>query len=250
MPKNKTILPKTYSEFLWKKGGSNPEHKKFIGKPCVSWSQVESFNSKTGFNTGLLGKYEYIQKYFLGYKFPDLGWGDFGSQVENYITERRNGDNFNEKEKQTLNKIKPLGVFQEEILIYLEELDTVVFGYLDDFTPPKNNKVELLRDYKTKSKSSKKDLHKPEKKQIEIYIIGLQQKGLEVQNAEYCIIERLGGYECMQGGGREVLKVGNEIWYESYNFTDKSIKETRKMLVRTIKEISSLYKTYLKIFKK
>ena len=249
MAKKKIKLPKKYSEFLWKKGGKIPEHKKFIGKPCVSWSQIEGFNSKTGFNTGLLGKYEYIQKYFLGYKFPDMGWGTFGTQAEDYITERKGKENFDEQELETLNKIEPLGTYQEEILIYIKELDTVVLGYLDDSTPPKGKIIKKLRDYKTKSENSKKDLHKPNKHQIEIYILGLRQKGFEVKDAEYCIIERLGGFECMQGGGREVLKVGKRVWYEPYNWDEKRLKETEKLMKNTIISISELYKTYEKIFK-
>jgi hypothetical protein len=241
-------LPKKYTEFLWEKGGKVEEHRQYIGKNCVSWSQIESFNDKTGFNTGLLGKYEYFIKYFSGQSFPDMGWAQFGQEVENYITEKLDADKFSNKEKETLNKIKPLGVFQQEILIYFEDLDTVVLGYLDDSTPPKEKTVNLLRDYKTKSESSKKDLHDDKKHQLEIYILGLRQKGLEVTNAEYCIIERLGGRECMQGGGREVLKVGEKIWYEPYSWDEKRLQQTEKMVKDTIKEISEYWKIYQKYF--
>ena len=190
-----------------------------------------------------------MRKYFLGEKYPDLGWATFGTEVEDYVTEKKGKENFTKEELETLDKVKPLGVYQEEILIYLEDLDVVVLGYLDDSTPPIDKTVLLLRDYKTKSESSKKDLHKPEKHQIEIYIWGLKQKGLIVKEAEYCIIERLGGYQCMQGGGREALTVGKKIWYEPYSWDEKRLKETEKLVKNTIKEISSLYKTYLKIFK-
>ena len=53
----------------------------------------------------------------------------------------------------------------------------------------------------------------------------------------------------MQGGGREALTVGKKIWYEPYSWDEKRLKETEKLVKNTIKEISSLYKTYLKIFK-
>lgn len=249
MPKTKIQLPKTYTEFLWEKGGEVPEHKQYIGKNYISWSQIETWNSSTGFNTGLLGKFEYIRKYFLGEKFPDMGWAEFGTQVENYITERIDADKFTEEERETLDKIKPLGVFQEEILIYLEDLDVVVSGFLDDRTKETEDKVvKKLRDYKTKSENSKKDLHKPDKHQIEIYIWGLQQKGLTVEEAEYCIIERLGGYQCMQGGGRDALKVGKQIWYEPYNWDNKELKKTETLVKNTIKDIDRHYRTYIKIF--
>lgn len=261
------VLPGIYTEETWKRGGSNPKHKKFIGKYYVSWSQVESFNDKTGFNTGLIGEYEYILNKFCKVKFPDMGWGTFGSETEAYITLRNHKDvasldtktqeefkqsliNFSDKEKETLNKIEPLGVFQTEICYYVEELDIIVLGYIDDHSFIKNKKIKKLRDYKTKSESSKKDLHDAKKHQIELYILGLRQQGYEVESAEYCIIERLGGRECMQGGGREVLSIGEGIWYEDYNWNEERLKVTHQMIIDTTLKVSSLYKTYLKYFKK
>ena len=132
-----------YSKEVWERGGKRKEHKKFIGKNYISWSTCESFNDKAGFNTGLLGEYEYILNKLSKVKFPDMGWGDFGSQVEAYITLRDKKDlkkfdkqavgdfevalkTISDTEKETLNKIEPLGVFQYEICYYIEELDIIV----------------------------------------------------------------------------------------------------------------------------
>ena len=256
-------LPQIYTEEIWARS-KNPHNKQFIGKPYVSWSQIETFNDKEGFNTGLKGEFEYMRKYFSKEKYPDMGWGQFGSEAEAYITVRDTDPkklddfdrecveaakrNFSAEEKATLEKIEPLGVFQDEICYYIEELDVIVLGYIDDRNRPRNGKVKLLRDYKTKSKNSKKDLHLPKKHQIEIYVLGLKQRGLEVQNTEYCIVERLGGGECMRGGGRDVLKVGNEIWYEPYEIKEGRLEETHNMLVESIQRISRLYTSYQKFF--
>lgn len=259
-------LPGIYTDEIWKRGGSIPQHEKYIGKFYLSWSQVESFNDKSGFNTGLLGEYEYILNKFCGVKFKDMGWGDYGSETEAYITLRNRKDfsdieekvqqefknaliNFSAKEKKILDQIEPLGVFQDEICYYVEELDIIVLGYIDDRSKEdEQGNIKMLRDYKTKSESSKKDLHDDKKHQIELYILGLKQRGLTVQNAEYCIIERLGGYECMQGGGREVLSVGDRIWYEAYSWDEERLKVTHQMIINTAVKISSLYATYLKYF--
>ena len=263
----KVKLPQTYSLETWKRGGSRREHKKYIGLPYISWSQIESFNDKSGFNTGLLGEFEYIIKYLSFNTFKDLGFGVFGSETEAYITLRNLPKkeiekleekvrkeledsliNFSDREKQVLDKIQPLGVFQDEICYYIEELDIIVLGYIDDRTKEENGKIRLLRDYKTKSESSKKDLHDPKKHQIEIYILGKRQVGLEVENAEYCIVERFGGKECMNGGGRESLSIGERVWYEKYTWTEERLKETHNMLVDTAKRISSIVTTYQKYF--
>lgn len=255
MSKTKIELPKIYTESLWKKGGSVEEHKKYIGEPYLSWSSIETFNDKSGFNTGLPGEQEFILKYFFEDKFPDMGWGIFGQEVEGYVCEKEFEDKFSEKEKETLDKIKPLGVFQEEI-VYDTGLGFIVIGYIDDHTPVEEDKegnkfISLLRDYKTKSESSKKDLHLDKKHQIEIYTLGLQQKGIEVKNAEYCIIERLGGWDCMQGGGRESLSVGKRIWYEDYDggrLKEKRLEKTKYLIEMTAKKVSELYKVYKKYF--
>ncbi len=227
------FLPKIY------KG----DDERFKGKPMISWSQIETWNSKSGFNTGMLGFQEYILKYFVGASFPDMGWGTFGTETEGYICEKQYADKFNDKEKEVLDAITPLGVFQQEGLIDFGEF--VVLLYIDDMSPD----FKKLRDYKTKSESSKKDLHKPEKHQLEIYSLWIQQeKGFLPEEIEYCVIERLGGKECMAGGGRDVLSIGERVWYEPYNITPERLEETKALIINSVREISSFYKTYLKIF--
>lgn len=257
-------LPSVYTQEIWERT-KNPFNKQYIGKQYVSWSQVESFNDKSGFNTGLLGEYEYLLKYFCKKTFPDLGWGQFGQETECYITLRdvdpktldektcqdllNSFENFTPEEKGTLEDIKPLGVFQDEICFYVKELDIIVLGYIDDRSPEKDGVVEMLRDFKTKSEASKKDLHDDKKHQIELYILGLGQRGLIVKNAEYCIIERLGGKECMSGGGRESLSIGKRVWTEPYKWDENRLKVTEQMIIDTVGKISELYTIYQKYFK-
>lgn len=251
-------LPKIYTEELWIKGGSRQEHKQFIGKYYVSWSQIESFNSSNGFNTALLGEYEYILHYFSKVQFPDMGWGEFGHLTEAYICYKGTDSEdehykkslsfFSDKEKEVLNTIEPLGTFQYEVCYYVEELDVVVLGYIDDMSPIKDKIVKKLRDYKTKSESSKKDLHKPEKYQLDLYTAYLKQQELTVSGSEYCVIERLGGAECMRGGGVDSLSIGERIWMEDYKpLTEEREKEMKEVLKNTITRISKLYTQFLKI---
>ena len=109
---------------------------------------------------------------------------------------------------------------------------------------PKDGVVDIVRDYKTKSKSSKADLHDPKKLQLELYILGLQQRGLKVEKAEYVIIERLGGRECMNGGGRKSLRIGNTVWREPYRFSEKSVTRAESIVRETVQQISKYYKVF------
>ena len=260
------ILPTIYTKETWERGGKRKEHKKYIGKYYVSWSQIESFNDKAGFNTGLLGVFEYLRKYFLKEKYPDMGWGDHGTSVEAYITvrseDRKTLDektlealewadrHFTKEGKALLDTIEPLGVFQYEICYYIKELDVIVLGYIDDMSAPDaEGCIKMLRDYKTKSESSKKDLHLPKKFQIEIYSSALEQLKYKVQNSEYCIIDRSGGRECMEGGGKEALNIGKKIWYEPYRaLTKDRKKEMDELLINTVTRISEYFKCFNSYF--
>lgn len=229
---NTVFLPKFY------KGGNE----KYVGKPMVSWSQIETWNDKAGFNTGLKGLQEYILKYFTGVEFTDMGWGTFGTEVEGYVCEREYQDKFTEDEKEVLNTVKPLGVFQQEILVDFG--DFVTLGFIDDAKAD----FKKIRDYKTKSESSKKDLHDPKKHQLNIYGLWVQQEFGFIPEAEYLIIERLGGKECMSGGGREALSVGKQIWQEPYELTADKLEKTKSLVRKTVEEISSFHRTYVKVF--
>lgn len=242
------VLPAIYTKEIWERGGKVKDHKKFIGKYYISWSSIESFNDKSGFNTSLLGEYEYMLNKFFEVKFPDLGWGDFGHQVENYITLRTDGENFTDEEKAVLDTIAPLGVYQREVCLYVKDLDIIILGYIDDHSDSADsNHIEILRDYKTKSESSKKDLHLDKKFQLELYAMYLISQGYSVGKAQYVIIERLGGRECMNGGGRKSLSVGGKVWYEDYlRLNEDRFKEAHNLVKNTITRISSYYKTYLK----
>src|SRR5690625_4105373 len=124
---SKIELPSKYSKWYHNFKKAPDRHKKFIGKPMISWSQIKSFKSKTGFNTGLLGKFEYFRSKFSKEKFEDMGWGFHGHAVETYITLRSEdkrklskkdkeylkwaNEHFSDEERKTLDKIKPLGTY-------------------------------------------------------------------------------------------------------------------------------------------
>jgi hypothetical protein len=140
-----------------------------------------------------------------------------------------------------LEKITPLGKFQHEAVIDFGKF--VLLGYIDDATED----FLHIRDYKTKSKGTMRKLVTPDTYQLEVYGLYVQKMlGITPEKYEYCVVERLGGRECMQGGGRDVLSVGENIWYLDKEVTQDRLKETEKLIIDTVKDISSHYKTFLK----
>lgn len=209
------------------------------GIPYISYSQVKLWNEAKGFNTGLPGRQEFIRSYFFGEEYPDKGgYGTFGTEVENYITMRLDDDKFTADELKTLNKIKPLGVFQHEARIDFDGF--YLKGYIDDMA----DDFSKARDYKTASNNSRKKYDDPDYFQLDVYAAAIQQKHGIIPELEVCVIERLGnGFK----GGRPALSVGENIWYVKRETNEERLKQVKQYILDTAKEISAYYTVFLKL---
>jgi len=238
--------------------------KKHQGKYMISWSQVETWIGKRGFNTGLPGFHEYMRKYFMEETYPDMGWGQYGTEMEAYITlhnkpvefiaalPQKDQDafaeslaNFTPEEKKFLEQITPLGNFQTEVLIDFG--DFVLLGFIDDHTDDYNH----IRDYKSKSASTAASLSKPDNYQLDVYSLYCY-KELKIlpEVAEYLVVERAGGAACMKGGGRPSLSVGKNIWSIEREISLPRLEETEQIIRNTAAEISDYWKTFQKFNRK
>lgn len=222
---DKIILPRTTEE----------------GKPRVSYSQIKLFNEAKSFNRKIEGKKEYIINYFLGYEQPESGWGRFGKEVEAYIGVREEADKFTDEEKAVLEQIKPLGVLGDKFAIDYGEF--VISGIIDDRTEDWSK----IRDYKTASKSSKKQYEQEDYKQLDLYALAAIEKTGLIPELEVCAIERKGSL--FGGGGREKLTVGGQIWYIPKKTTEARLQELKKHIFKTVLEISDYYKVFLRLNK-
>lgn len=248
------LLPSTYTKKNWEDGGSIPEYKKYIGKYRISNSQIGSWTTSSGFNTKKQGSIEFMMERFYGHRFPDIGWGEFGNAVESVIRrddmyEHYKGF-FDEKEIEILNKIEPLGNYEFQTVYYLESLDVVILGYIDDMPDPTpDGKITLLRDYKTRSKSGMAKLGNKDDFQLDIYKESLKQAfGWEVLEAEHLVIERGGGQILFRnpGAGIGALKVAGGVWSKPYTFKD--FGAILKTIEKATKDISSHYKQFLYLY--
>jgi hypothetical protein len=182
-----------------------------------------------------------MAKYFFGMDFPDKGWSQFGHEVEGYITAREYSGKFSETEKTLLNTIEPLGVYQEEI--FIDFGDFVLQGFIDD----RLLNWMKIRDYKTASLSSSKQYSKKDYQQMNVYAIKAFDEIGEIPEIEICIIERTGN--CSFTGGRDVLKVGNNVSYLKLKPTIQELDDLRKDIRVVAKEISDYYEIYLQFNK-
>lgn len=214
------------------------------GYPYISYSQVKAWNEAKGFNTGGLGRHEFIRSYFFNEQFEDNnGFGLFGSQVEDYICGKPEVQHlFTAAEKATMDKIVALGVFQQEIRIPFKE-GFYLKGFVDDCTPD----FSKVRDYKTASEKSKLQYTLPDYKQLDIYALGIKSlTGKLPKELEVCAIERLGnGFR----GGRNVMTVGENIWYIKRETSKERLADIKATIVKTAQEIAQYYSIFQKLNK-
>lgn len=210
------------------------------GRQYLSYSQIKSWKSAKSFNLSIEGKLEYMLEYFFGEEFGDMGWAQFGTEVEEYITERKHADKFTDKEKETLDSITTLGVFQKEGWIHFDDFDVLL--YIDDCTTD----LSHIRDYKTASENSSKQYYKDDYWQMDVYgMFCKQETGKLPEKAEMVIIERAGN--CFRGGGRGVLSVKDRVWYHDRELTEKRQMILKQDIKDVAYEISECYKMFLKL---
>ena len=212
------------------------------GIPYISYSQYRSWNDPKSFHLGVKGKYEYMLDYFFDEDFPDMGWAQFGEEVEGYICQRSFSEAFSPEEKKVLETIEPLGLFQHEFFLRFDGFG--LLGFIDDA----KEDFSHIRDYKTCSKSSSKKYYKDDYYQLDIYAMWVQQNfGHLPETLEVMMIERTGNP--FKGGGRSVLKVGEQVWSHYRETSQERINFLREDIRRTAEEIAVTWEVFQKMLK-
>lgn len=212
------------------------------GIPYISYSQYKSWKELKSFHLGVQGKYEYMLNYFFDEEFPDMGWAQFGEEVEGYICKRDFKEAFSPEERKVLDTIQPLGRFQHQFILRFDGFG--LLGYIDDATED----FIHIRDYKTCSVSSSKRYYKDDYYQLDIYAMWVQQHlGFLPEVLEVLMIERTGNP--YKGGGRSVLKVGGEVWSHYRETSQERINFLREDIKKVAEEISQTWEVFQKMLK-
>ena len=176
-------------------------------------------------------------QYFLKHKFDDIGWAEFGQDVETSIL-TQDFSKFSQPECDTLKKVKALDLSQYKIEIDFGWFKLI--GYIDTISKD----FSLLKDFKTASIKSKEKYYKDEYEQAYIYAIGIKEQVGFYPKIEIEIIERLGN---AYKGGRPALSVGTEVWVVDKEMTKEIEEKLRDKIVKVAEEISNYYQTFLKL---
>lgn len=207
------------------------------GIPYISSTQLDKFSEKKSFTYKVEGVLEYILQYFLKEKFDDVGWAEFGHDVEEAIVSR-DYSKFTNDEIKTLQKVEAYELHQYEVKI---NFDNFYFkGYIDTISED----LSKLKDFKTGSEKSKEKYSQEDYKQILYYGIGVKEITGIYPELSVEIIERKGNAFT---GGRSALSVGNNIWVVEKHLTKDDEDKFKNEIKTKAYEISEYYKVFIKL---
>lgn len=234
------ILPRT---FECKTG----KYKNYNGRPKLSYSQYKSWKSNY--------RNDYIKQYFCGLELPDSIWARTGNDTGEYIEWRGNGmidprpksiilkqNSFDNIDNAELIDYPENCVYEDQIVVDCG--DFVVEGYTDRTRYfPENNSVHI-RDYKTGNISKKADYYASEEyQQLQLYGFGKQQENYNVEQIEVVMLHRKGN-----GSEKSPIHLTGETLLIPLEYSKDKALSLLDDMSKVAKEISDVYKTYLKYF--
>lgn len=230
-------LPKTYEAKEEKFNYAN-------GLPKISYSQYSSWNDP-------LYRNQYILGYILGIPQPGNIFSDFGGHCGVFLETggKECHPDLTEETITTLNKVvRPANAEFEKETVIVRDTPYGKYscqGFIDMCFETSTNKVQVV-DFKTGNPDSKIEYYGSDKyQQTTLYAYYLDT--VEGKEIEYSGVTLL----CRKGNGRgvHVLRLPGQIEQIPTPYSRKRAEDFLEKLDKTAKEISDLYKVYLKVNK-
>ena len=221
MPKAKIQLPSVLKESTWFYKENEDMLKPFLGKPYISYSTHESYNNYFE---------DFVKQKIAGIKLEGGIYANFGTFTGTYTETGKIPDNpYGFEGLENLKKIpRPEGAeYERPVVIDLGEV--FLIGFIDIFKQEGKKKEEKYKsdDYI----------------QTLLYGYALEQEGFEIKETGVYFIRRENSHV------NPPLKVSDEQFYIPLEYSTAKAKKAVKLVEKSAKEISELYKTYLKLFK-
>lgn len=232
-------IPRTFSESAWIRCGSKEEWRQHIGKPSVSYSMINSFES---YNK------EWIKRYCFGIQ-EDIGiFAKFGTAVGEAVETcggKIDTEWLDEDTQDHLAKVYYGDEYQYErpilFIIEVNGVEVVMYGFIDVY----GDSPDIVCDIKTGSIKNKTAFYAGEEyMQTKLYSYSLDLEGINVTDTYVLLLDRKGngrkGHPLRLTG--ESLKIPTPyVRGEVEDYIENKMK-------KTILNISDFYKTYKKIF--
>ncbi len=201
------------------------------GNYYISYSQINKWKRS---------KREYIRNYFFGENTSSVGlqkYGDFGTLIGEAL-ENNDFTKFSKEEQKFMNSVPRYDDFERKISLDMNGY--YVTGYIDTNSTDLNK----IADYKTGDINKKKsDYTSKDYIQLDIYAAAIQQEtGVLPKDIKVILIGRKGN--AFKG---EDLILSKEFITIDRKVTMEDIDKVKQEIDKTAKEISDMYKVFLKL---
>jgi hypothetical protein len=234
MGKAKVVLPSVISEDCWFYKEHEELCKPHIGKPYISYSTLTAWVEYRD---------DLIKQKFAGIKIPGGVYAELGSYlgeaVENGFFAEENPHGFTGQENFELIE-RPEGA-EYERMILIDFGDFVLVGFIDilhEYEP----KTVHVRDLKSGGKGKEKYYASKEYIQVILYAYALELEGYKIGKTDVWFVRRTGSHFSPP------LHISDEQFAIPLVYDEERKQFAIKKVKKVVKELSSCYSTYLKIF--
>lgn len=209
------------------------ELKPHLGKPYISYSSVDSwFNYREDF----------IKQKFGKIKLPTGVYAMFGSYIGEAIENGKFGENlhgFEGQENLDLDSLRPDGAEYEKLIV-IDRGNYIIVGFIDIYYE-KDGKAHI-EDAKSGGKSKENNYKDDSYIQVILYAHAIENTGIKIGGTGVRFIRREGSHI------NPPLKIGKDQFYIPLEYNKKRVDFALNKVDKAVKEISDLYKTFIKIF--
>lgn len=235
MAKAKIELPSVITENSWFYKENEELCKPHLGKPYISYSSVNSWEDY---------REDFIKQKFAGIEVPGSIYTEFGSYLGSAVEHGEFGENphgFTGQEnfQPFLDDRPENGEYEKMILIDMGEY--VILGFIDIFSLNEDNEA-IVVDLKTGGKKKEEQYMAPEYVQVILYAKAIEDSGIPVATTGVWFVRRENSHY------NPPLHISKDQFFIDLPFTEERKQYAIDKVDRVVKEISSCYKTFKKVF--
>lgn len=214
--------------------------------PKLSYSQINSWKDPKY-------SHDYIKQYFAGISIPSGIYANYGSACGTFIEGIGTGNMkchdeykhlLSESDRDILkNELEYPEQTKYEDLIVLDCGNYVIEGFIDRCIYQNNQKL-IVEDIKTGSIKNKSGFYKSnDYKQTNLYAYSKEKEGYTIEDCRVIMFDRAGN-----NSEKNPLRLTGKVENIPTPYNSKEFENWLKMVEKVAKEISDVYKTYLKYF--
>lgn len=235
MAKAKIELPSVLTKTSWFYEANKEMCDPHLGKPYISYSSVNSWETY---------REDFIKQKFAGIELPESIYAVFGTYLGEAVENGKFGENPNgfigqENFTGFLEDRPAKAEYEKMILIDMGEY--VILGFIDIFSLNADGDA-IVVDLKSGGKDKEQQYESADYVQIPLYAKAIEDTGINIATTGVWFVRRTGSHV------NPPLCISDEQFWIDLPYDQDRVKYSLEKVDRVVREISSCYKTYKKIF--